>query len=195
MRWKSYGCAVGAILTLRFLDLYVTYRYTPDLRVEWNPLVSFFGVSWSGFILMQVLVTAFVSAMMFFYFSREPTVITQHNLSFNDFVYVYFFGKFRPWPRRIFSWPKNLKRHLVFMGFLFMLITLFISSFAIVHNLMLIVRIDSYVKFVAKYYGVYFPACFLIITVLSVTLFFAIEYLNYHRTQKVGGLIKVPEQI
>jgi hypothetical protein len=184
MRWKSYISVTGVILALRSLDLVLTYRYTPDLRHEWNPLVSLFGVSWPGFILTQLLIVVFVSAMMFFYFSRESTASFQNGLSFYDFSYVYFFGKLRPWPDRIFSFPINLKRHLVFNGFLFMLITILISGFAIVHNLLLIHGADSYIRFVSKHYGVYFPLCFITVAVFTLFLFFGIEYLNYRRAQK-----------
>jgi hypothetical protein len=64
MRWKSYIGAIAAILGLRFLDLYVTYRYTPDLKVEWNPLISLFGASWPGLILTQIAIVAFIAVQM-----------------------------------------------------------------------------------------------------------------------------------
>jgi hypothetical protein len=184
MRWKQYSCAIAAILTLRFLDLFVTYRFTPDLKAEWNPLVSFFGASWAGLIVTQIAIVAFVAWLMFFYFNRKPVETVLPNLSFNDFVYVYFFGKLRPWPARVFTMPTNLRRHLVFNGFLFFLITTIISIFAIAHNLMLMSRVDFYVRFVAHYYSIYFPACFIGITLFSVYVFFGMEYFRYRRMQK-----------
>jgi hypothetical protein len=184
MRWKSYISAIAAILGLRFLDLYVTYRYTPDLKFEWNPLISLFGVSWTGLILTQIAIVAFVSLLMFFYFNRAPATIAQNGLSFSNFIYVYFFGKLRPWPARIFTMPTNLRRHLVFNGFLFMMITPIISIFAIVHNALLIAHAGFYIRFVAKYYSIYFPACFITAALFSLYLFFTIEYVRYQRTQK-----------
>jgi hypothetical protein len=184
MRWKSYIGAIAAILGLRFLDLYITYRYSPDLKCEWNPLISFFGMSWPGLIFTQIAIVAFISVLMFFYFNREPATIAQNGLSFNDFIYVYFFGKLRPWPDRIFTMPTNIRRHLVFNGFLFMLITSIISGFAIVHNALLIARAGFYIRFVAKYYSIYFPLCFIFVAVFSLYLFFAIEYVGYQRAQK-----------
>jgi hypothetical protein len=187
MRWKSYIGAIAAILGLRFLDLYVTYRYTPDLKVEWNPLISLFGVSWPGLIFTQIAIVAFISVLMFFYFNRAPATIAQTGLSFSDFIYVYFFGKRRPWPARIFTMPTNIRRHLVFNGFLFMVITALISGFAIAHNALLIARAGFYIRFVAKYYSIYFPACFIAATIFSLNLFFVIEFVNYRRAQKAGA--------
>ena len=184
MRWKSYISAIAVIAALRALDLYVTFRYTPDLGREWNPVISFFGTSWTGFIVIQVIVTAFIAFLMFFYFNRGPTTTDQDGLSFLDFIYVYFFGKLRPWPERIVSFPTNLKRHLIFSGFLFMMITTLISVFAIVHNLLLMAQVERYVDFVARHYRIYFPACFMAVTVFSLYCFFTIEYLHYRRARK-----------
>jgi hypothetical protein len=167
---------------LRFLDLYITYLYTPDLEHEWNPLVSVFGVSWTGFIFVQLLIVAFVSLMMFFYFTREHVTIKENNLNFYDFIYVYFFGKLRPWPGRIFTVPNNYKRHLVFNGFLFMFLTMIISIFAITHNLLLMAEVYAYVSFVSEHYRSYIPICFILVTAFSVYFFFGREYLRYRRS-------------
>lgn len=181
MRWKSYITAVVWIAVLRFLDLYITYRYTPDLQCEWNPLVSLFGFSWAGFIVAQIIVVVFVASLMYFYFNRKPVIIVQDGLSFDDFIYAYFFGKPLPWPARMFSLPTNPQRHLVFNGFIFMAITIGISGFAIVNNLLLAARVEWYVGFVARYYTMYFPVCFAATTVLSLYFFFSIEYGKYRK--------------
>ena len=101
MRWRAYFITVGAILFLRSLDLFITFHYTPDLKGEWNPLVSFFGMSWTGFLLIQLCIVAFISLLMVFYFNRKPAAIDQTGLSFYDFAYVYFFGKLRSLFRQI----------------------------------------------------------------------------------------------
>lgn len=183
-RWKSYIRLILAILMLRFLDLYVTYHYTPNLKEEWNPLITRFNVSWPGFILIQILIVFFVFFLMFFYFSRQTIIVTLKNLPFYDFMYVYFFDKLKKWPDRIFKFPIHFRRHFVFMGFVFMVVTILISGFAIVHNLLLINNVTSYIRFVSKHYSLYFPMFFIIITIFSVYLFFTIEYLNYRKTQK-----------
>jgi hypothetical protein len=67
-----------------------------------------------------------------------------------------------------------------------MVITAIISCFAIAHNALLIARVGFYIKFVSKYYGIYFPACFIAATIFSLNLFFVIEFVNYQRAQKAG---------
>ena len=186
MRWKSFIFFVVIILCLRFLDLFITFQYTPDLQFEWNPMISFFGMSWIGFLVTQFIIVIFVSIFMFFYFNRKPITIFQTGLSYYNFIYVYFFGKLRPWPNRIFSFPTNYSRHLIFNGFIFMFITILISLLAITNNILLILHNHAYVNFVANHYSIYFPSCFIFITIASVYIFFTIEYLSYLKQKKIG---------
>jgi hypothetical protein len=179
MRWKDYFLSVLGIVGLRALDLIITYHYTPDLQCEWNPLVSFLGASWSGFIIGQIVIVLFVAGLMFFYFNRKPTIVDQQDLSFNDFIYAYFYGKPRRWPMRMLSFPTNPERHLVFNGYIFMLITILISGFAIVHNLLLLGQVNFYIEFIARYHMVYFPVCFASIIMVSLYCFFTAEYSKY----------------
>lgn len=184
MRWRSYIAAIIIIVILRSIDLYVTYQYTPDLINEWNPLVSFFGISWSTYILSQIMLVALIALLMFFYFNRKPLKMVEKDLSYNGFVYAYFFGKSRPWKERLlwaFEKPAYLARHLVFSGFLAMMATIFISGFAIANNLLLMAQIESYVRFVARYYAIYFPVSFFAVTFLSMHVFFFIEFIKYRQ--------------
>lgn len=180
MRWKRYLCSVGIIIVLRALDLLLTYHYTPDLTCEWNPLVSLFGVSWQGFIITQVLIVSFVAILMYFYFNRKNDIKhIEDGLSFNDFIYVYFFGKLHPWPQRIFTMPTNAKIHLEFNGFILMFITIFVSLFAIINNLLLIFSIQGYIAFLTRHAHAFFPLFFGAAILLSAGTFFTKEYRRY----------------
>jgi len=182
MRWKSYIRAVITIILLRAADLYITYLYTPDLGSEWNPLVSIFGLTWYGFIATQIGIIIFISILMFFYFNRKSPKIDECNLSLNDFSYVYFYGKMHPWHRRVFTAPLHYRRHLAFNGFLFMVITIAISLFAIIHNMLLISENWLYAAFVEKYHEAYFPLTFAFTLIAALYLFFAREFDIYKKS-------------
>lgn len=186
MKWKSYIRAVITIILLRAADLYITYLYTPDLGSEWNPLVSIFGLTWYGFIATQIGIIIFISILMFFYFNRKPPKIDQSNLSLNDFSYVYFYGKMHPWRRRVFTVPRHYRRHLAFNGFLFMAITIGISTFAIIHNTLLISGNCLYTAFVEKYHEAYFPLTFTFTLIAALYLFFAKEFDVYKKSEPVN---------
>jgi hypothetical protein len=179
MRWRSYFFAVFSIAALRAADLYITFIYTPDLGSEWNPLVSLFGFTWYGFVITQICIVTFISIMMFFYFNRTPSEINLEGLSFSDFCYVYFFGKLRPWPQRLFTFPKHFKPHLVLNGFIFMVVTIGISVFAILNNLLLISQNTPYITFVESHHKVYFPAVFALMVISALYTFFTKEYCFY----------------
>jgi hypothetical protein len=187
MRWKEYFRAVIAIIILRTADLYITFLYTPDLTSEWNPLVSIFGLTWHGFVATQIFIILFISIMMIFYFSRKPPVIQQCGLSLNDFCYVYFFEKLHPWPQRMFTLPRHYRRHLAFNGFLFMVLAIGISAFAIINNILLISENNTYAAFVEKYHGTYFPMTFAIALIAALYAFFAKEFESYKRNCSVGN--------
>jgi hypothetical protein len=181
-----YGLTILCILLLRFLDLYITFRYTPNLKGEWNPVVSLFGASWTGLIIFQVSLVLFISVIVYYYFAREIFSIPEKDLSYPDFIYCYFFGKLVPWPKRLFTapfFPKNIARHLAFQGHLLMMLAIFISVFAIVHNLLLLTSVQWYIEFVMTHYKGYLPSVFIIATLLAFNLFFIREYLRYRKNQ------------
>lgn len=198
MKWKNYFFTLGIIIILRILDLFITYSYTPDLQQEWNPLVSLFGFSWAGLLFTQLLIVTFVGILMFFYFSHPPRQKKiVHGLSFNDFIYIYFFGKILPWPQRLFALPSDPKKHLHFNGFILMFITISVSIFAIINNLLIIFNVETYIYFVMDYAHSFFPICFAALILISAQIFFCIEYRKYRKTsftadtattRSIGGL-------
>jgi hypothetical protein len=188
MNWGAYFRAVIAVAVLRAADLYITFVYTPDLASEWNPLVSFFGLTWYGFVVTQILICAFIAAMMFFYFNRTPPEINLDGLSLNDFSYVYFFGKLHPWPRRLFTLPQHPRRHLALNGYIFMVAAIGISIFAIVNNALLISENATYTAFVQEYHSSFFPLTFALMIIIAFYAFFHKEFEYYKKNRMINDL-------
>ena len=180
-RKLQYFTAILLIVSLRILDLYTTYYYTPDLKLEWNPIVLVFGISWHGLITIQILFILIVSIMTYFYFARKEVIITRKDLSYYDFIYFYFNNKLKPWPRRVLSLPKKLNRHLVFDGFVLMMLSIIVSILAIAHNLVFISQIDAYSAFIMEYYHLFIPFILLAAILLSANMFFIKEYRYYKK--------------
>ena len=146
-----------SLIILRSVDLILTYFYIPNLKNEYNPIVSIFGASWLGLISIQLI---FIMA-------------------FTDFVYCYFYSKSKPWPQRMVSIPKNLKSHMIFNGFMFMAASFWVSFFAIISNYLLLLDIVWYRQFLSANYKVFFPGVFFIIVIVSFFLFFKKQYSKY----------------
>jgi hypothetical protein len=179
MMKKRYIETAVLIVSLRIADLLVTRLYTPNLRAEWNPVVSRLGASWMGFIAVQVLITGIVLFLgRFYYYGRRPEVDLK-GLNFSDFSYSYFFGKLKPWPQRLFSLPRNAGPHLIFNGFVFMAVSAGVSLFAIANNLLLIADAAWYRCFLEKSHDLFFPVVFALIVYASAMAFFRMEYCGY----------------
>lgn len=170
-----------SLFILRGLDLLFTYIYMPDLEQEYNPLVSIFGATWPTFLLFQLLLFLFIELWAFIYFKFPPVVVREKNLNFTDFIYVYFFGMLRPWPQRMFTIPTHFKPHLIFNGFLFTSVTIMVSLFAIMNNLLLIWNVPFYVDFLKVHYNIFFPIVFVLIALISANLFFYKQYSIYKK--------------
>lgn len=177
------------LLILRCLDLICTYIYMPNLEEEYNPLVSVFGATWPTFLLFQLLLFLFIEVWLYIYCTQKRISVTEKGLHFTDFIYVYFFGKLRPWPQRMFSVPTHLRPHLIFNGFLFTSVAIMVSLFAITNNLLLIFEATPYVHFLLKHYTYFFPMVFICIALSSAHLFFYQQYKVYKRsiTDSVKG--------
>jgi hypothetical protein len=177
----SYCFVISAIFILRISDLLITFHYTPDLSFEFNPVVSIFGASWSSFIIIQLTLFIFISFIISFYFFAEKNTIEKTGLSFFDFIYVYFHGELKPLHARFSLFPRNIRRHLSFNGFLFMVMSIGVSVYAVAHNLLLINRINWYELLIINYHQVVFSLLMGVAIILSSLTYFLIEYSVYKK--------------
>lgn len=182
---KPFLPTAGIILILRALDLLCTYLYMPSLDQEYNPLVSICGASWPSFLIIQLILYLLIIGFAFLYYTLPPVCVKIEKLNFTDFIYVYFFGRLKPWPQRVFSIPTHLRPHLLFNGFLFISVSILVSLFAIVNNLLLLLNITPYVTFLNSHYIHFFPAVFTTIALISAHLFFFLQYRKYKNTSSL----------
>lgn len=176
---RKYTAAILVILLSRIADLTLTYFYIPELDSEYNPIVSVFGASWFGLIVVQSVFLIVVVLFGYLYFSYPPIVVSEPDLNFPDFMYCYFFGTLKPWPQRIFSIPRNKGPHLILNGFLFLSVSIMISLFAIGNNLLLVMGIRWYSEYLSVWYRVYFPVVFAVIAMTSFLFFCRGQYRRY----------------
>ncbi len=179
----SYCFVISVIFLLRISDLLITFHYTPDLSFEFNPVVSIFGASWSSFIVIQLTLFIFLSFIISFYFFAEKNTIEKAGLSFFDFIHFYFHGELRPLHARFSLYPRNIRRHLSFNGFLFMVLSIGVSIYAVVHNLLLINRIYWYELLIIQHHKVVFSLLMIAAVITSSLTYFLIEYSIYKKNQ------------
>jgi hypothetical protein len=186
-----YCSVIVLILVLRAVDLLITYHYTPDLSFEFNPLVSVFGAKWYSFILLQLLIVIVISYAIHFYFFKEENIISRKDLSLLDFIYCYFNGELKPLHARFAFFPKHVRRHLAFNGFILMVLSIGVSTFAIIHNLLLVHRIHWYEKLITHHHIAVFSSLLGGALIVSSLTFSLMEYSRYKKAGIDGDVEKL----
>ena len=182
MNKKHYITAITYILLLRILDLGLTFIYTPDLRYEWNPVVSVFNYSWIGMLITQVLIICLILTVMSFYFFKKPIINLPNDLSFKDYIYFYFHNEKKSKKRKYLKPTRQtLNRVLAYNGFILMTLAISISYLAIINNIMVIRKVRAYSNFIVQYGNVFYISVLVVMAILSFILFFTIEYRSYRR--------------
>ena len=182
MNTKQYITAITYIILLRVVDLGLTFIYTPNLKYEWNPVVSVFNYSWLGMLITQILVIGLIIAVMSFYFYKKPIADLPDDLSFNEYIYFYFHNQKRTKKKQWLKYNKrNIKRVLAYNGFILMTLAISISYLAIINNLMVIYKVNSYSNFITHYGNVFYISILVIMAILSFLLFFVMEYKSYKK--------------
>lgn len=180
MNNKQYITAITYISLLRILDLGLTFIYTPNLKYEWNPIVSVFNYSWVGMLISQVLIISLIIAVMSFYFFKKPLINLPNDLSFSEYIYYYFHNEKRTKKRKYLKPTRQtINRVLAYNGFILMTMAISISYLAIINNLMVIYTVKSYSIFIGQYGNSFYLSFLIIMTILSFILFFVMEYKSY----------------
>lgn len=180
MNNKQYITAITYIFLLRILDLGLTFIYTPNLKYEWNPIVSVFNYSWVGMLISQVLVISLIVAVMSFYFFKKPLINLPNDLSFSEYIYYYFHNEKRTKKRKYLKPTRQtINRVLAYNGFILMTMAISISYLAIINNLMVIYTVKSYSIFIGQYGNSFYLSFLIIMAILSFILFFVMEYKSY----------------
>ena len=182
MNNKQYITAIAYIILLRIADLGLTFIYTPNLKYEWNPVVSVFNYSWMGMLITQIFIVCLIIAVMSFYFFKVPLTNLPNDLSFRDYIYYYFHNEKRTKKRKYLKPTRQtLNRVLAYNGFILMTLAISISYLAIINNLMVINKVRSYSNFIGQYGNSFYLSILIIVAILSFILFFTIEYKSYRK--------------
>ena len=182
MNNTHYITAITYIFLLRFLDLGLTFIYTPDLRYEWNPVVSVFNYSWIGMLVTQIFIISIILAVMSFYFFKKPIINLPEDLSFKDYIYFYFHNEKKTKKRKYLKPTRQtLGRVLAYNGFILMTLAISVSYLAIINNIMVIRKVRAYSNFISDHGSVFYISVLVIMAILSFLLFFTLEYRSYRR--------------
>lgn len=172
------------LLSLRMADLYLTYQITPDLSREWNPLVSYFNLSWQGFVGVQFMLVLLALFAFHNYKIRILNPVDKYGLNMHRFIYYYFHGQdfsFNHFKQNLVTMPskRKLKLSRAFNGFVLAASFVLVSLFAILHNILILGDFPWYHIFVHRYNELYLPSVYISLVAGSCLVFFVREYQRY----------------
>ncbi len=101
-------------ISLAFCDGLLTFKNTPDLAMEGNPLVLNFGFGWAGLIVANILAFLFVFGLAYYSFFKYKTIYTNET-TFSEYCSQIVYDRNDLfWEPR---WPKHITPYIASLGF------------------------------------------------------------------------------
>ncbi len=153
MNTKQYITAITYIILLRVVDLGLTFVYTPNLKYEWNPVVSIFSYSWIGMLITQILVVGLIDCCYVILFFKKPLANLPDDLSFRRlYLLTTFHNQKRSQEKQWLKYNRmTINTSTGLQWFILMTMAISISYLAIINNLMIIYMVKSYSRFITQY--------------------------------------------
>ncbi|MEO6211558.1 MAG: hypothetical protein ABIQ10_15735 [Gemmatimonadaceae bacterium] len=125
-----------ALLVTRGLDILTTYRATPSLAEEANPLTSVLGFKWPALLVSNALIAALlIAAAWRAICETAPTLPAKAGLHFDAFVSDWWFDdETRPWWHALFRLPRDLRLMWYALGRVAPPIVIVMGVVAAAHN-------------------------------------------------------------
>lgn len=111
MKHLRFFTLLFLILATRAYDFYSTYRFTPDLSKEGNPLVLLTGSNWYYLTAILLVLLLFVLYGLYVSIYKPINIIPKETgLSFGSFIAYTYFGKPEKFISVFYKIPKDTKR-------------------------------------------------------------------------------------
>ncbi len=106
------------ILLTRSYDAYCTFRHTPDLSKEANPLVTIVGIdSWSTLLMILGILTIYTIYTYYLsVFKNYSLLPSEKNYSFSNIIAYIYLGTKDSWTSIFYKFPKDINRFNHYMG-------------------------------------------------------------------------------
>lgn len=124
---KFFTLAVLVILS-RFYDVLTTYKYTPDLSNESNPIVLWFGAGWTTVIILQTLLTLLVIYFLYNYFFKfTPIIPEDKTLTLKQYISYFHFNEPNSLHKILYKMPENKKEFMASIGYVASMTLIWVS--------------------------------------------------------------------
>lgn len=145
---KNFWYLVIILILSRVFDFYTTslWFFQPGgMEGEMNPLTRFFGVGWTGLILVNtLLIGAIIWCYYYHVFKYQPVKLENPPDDFKTFVSRLYFGNDNSYYKIFYSTPKNNKLGFSHFGYMVIRVVIFASILASIHNLCQFYNVEAY---------------------------------------------------
>lgn len=172
------------LILTRLADILTTYQSTPDLKYEFNPLVSKLGLGWTGLILTQVAFLLLIIYALWIYCFRNVEVLPVENkLSMKKFVSLFYFKNTTSFFKIFYKLPTNKNSFLYSAGYI-ATYTLIIIRVMISSSTFLLLKNKTYKDFYNNISG--WICLYLLGIVLGI--YYSIKFFkNEYNTRSIPG--------
>ena len=135
------------LILTRCADIVTTYLSTPDLKYEFNPLVSIFGSGWTGVIFFQLLFLIIIIYALWIYTSKTIEVPAfDKGLALKKFISLFYFRNTRSFLKLFYKLPTNKNSFFYSLGYI-VSYSLIIISFLVSFSTALLLMNNNYKNF------------------------------------------------
>ena len=168
---KFISLTILLILT-RFADAQTTYLYTSNLTKEANPLVSIFGLHWTGLLFAEIIgLMILIYALWVYCFKTVQVPKLDKKISLKKFVSLFYFGDTNSFYKLFYKLPTNRNSLLYSIGYI-LTYSLIAVSVVITYSTTLLLTNKKYQDF----YSAYGVPVWLYLFCVATVIFYSINF-------------------
>lgn len=166
---KKFISLTTLLILTRYADAQTTYLNTPNLKLEANPLVSVFGLGWTGLIFTQMILLAFITYALWVYCFKTVTLPTfDKGTSLKQFISIFYFRDTKSFYKLFYKLPTNKNSLLYSFGYV-LTYSLIFMSIVISSSTSLLITNKNYRHFYSSYH---IQTCLYLLGIISVIFCF-----------------------
>ncbi len=124
------------LLFSRGCDFYSTsLLFFGNPSSETNPLYKFFGIGWTGLIIVNLVIIALIIYAFYYYTFKYKLRSTNFSSNFKDFISESYFNEKGRFYEVFYKTPKNKTTLLAHAGYVIIRVTILASFLATFHNI------------------------------------------------------------
>lgn len=185
--WTEFSVFSSLLIVSKGLDLFATWRYTPDLTNEFNPLVRYLGGGWGTLIASQLIVLIAILSSFAYHLFSSRNYPRDRDLTLHEFACECLWGRHKPIWVLPFASPKGVMPKISILGYILIRLGIIVSLFGACSWYLNHAFYDTY----GRFYNLMFPRFALMLCILIIGWLFLRFYIREYRIYR--NSLKLPQ--